>query len=108
MFTYGNTNLGSLFVLTHDLTKLDAFSRDKPFSSLVPSLALHCPVLLHSCLAYSARQIALTTTGSALQLYERFSVYYYRTALRALGDVLASIECARSDEVLASSMILSS
>jgi len=50
----------------------------------------------------------LTATGSAIEEYERLSVYYYRTALRALGDLLASMECAKGDEVLASSMILSS
>lgn len=86
---------------------LDAFTRDKPFSSSVPALALHCPVLLHSCLAYSGRQIALTAHGQARSRHEALSVYYYRTALHTLGRLLHNAECVRSDEILASSMILS-
>ncbi|KAF2021190.1 hypothetical protein BU24DRAFT_416856 [Aaosphaeria arxii CBS 175.79] len=85
---------------------VDSFSDDRPFHLLVPSMALTCPALLDACLAVSAKQMMLVgyrrdICGSSVVLH------YYRLALQGMNDMLDNPTSAKSEEVLASSILLS-
>ncbi|KIW73157.1 hypothetical protein PV04_01295 [Phialophora macrospora] len=86
---------------------IDAFSPGCPFSTHVPILALECPALLFSCLAISAKQMALVAIGSEAQTKDVEALQYYQRALRAFSALLMKAESARRDEILASSILLS-
>ncbi|EXJ53750.1 uncharacterized protein A1O5_12999, partial [Cladophialophora psammophila CBS 110553] len=77
-------------------------------STVVPILALECPAVLFSCLAISAKQLALTKAGDELQIKEDVAVQYYQKALKAFSTLLMKPDSAHSDEILASSIMLSS
>ncbi|KAE8164455.1 hypothetical protein BDV40DRAFT_114140 [Aspergillus tamarii] len=70
-------------------------------------MALQCPVLMQSCLALSSKQLALKATGDEGRLRENIAIGYYRKAVKMIRSLLVDTQCARSDEILASSIILS-
>ncbi|KAJ5319161.1 uncharacterized protein N7506_011865 [Penicillium brevicompactum] len=63
---------------------IDSFSRDQPFHSVVPILALRCPVLMNSCLALSAKQLALKASADKTDLQANIAVRY--EMLDVVGD----------------------
>ncbi|RAK97959.1 uncharacterized protein BO80DRAFT_467405 [Aspergillus ibericus CBS 121593] len=86
---------------------VDSFSHDQPFYCQVPSMALHCPMLLHSCLAASAKQLSRVPSHGNTSVQEKYSLFYYQQALREMGSFLVEPRYSGSDELLASSIILS-
>ncbi|OQV05495.1 Fungal specific transcription factor domain-containing protein [Cladophialophora immunda] len=87
---------------------IEAFSSENPYSTIVPMLAFECPAVLFSCLAISAKQLALKRAGHEPQITEDIAVAYYQKALKAFSSLLMQPDSARSDEILASSIMLSS
>ncbi|KAI9929398.1 hypothetical protein MW887_000868 [Aspergillus wentii] len=69
-------------------------------------MALHCPTLLHSCLAVSAKQMTRAPQSSSPML-EHSPIFYYRQALQEMSHFLIEPRYSGSDELLASSIILS-
>ncbi|EXJ95879.1 hypothetical protein A1O1_01004 [Capronia coronata CBS 617.96] len=86
---------------------IDAFSPENPFATHVPVLALQCPAILLSCLAISAKQMALVATEGQAPIQDVLALQYYQRALRAISSLLTKPEHARSDEILASCIMLS-
>ncbi|OJJ79305.1 uncharacterized protein ASPGLDRAFT_1055385 [Aspergillus glaucus CBS 516.65] len=86
---------------------IDSFSRDQPFYRKVPIMALRCPVLMNSCLALSMKQSTLKASGDEQRIRENAAIHYHQKAIKALSTLLADTECASRDEILASSIILS-
>ncbi|PYH96545.1 hypothetical protein BO71DRAFT_174525 [Aspergillus ellipticus CBS 707.79] len=86
---------------------VDSFSHDQPFYLQVPAMALQCPMLLHSCLAVSAKQMSRVTPANSSSELQKYSVFYYQQALREMGHFLIEPHYSDSDEYLASSIILS-
>ncbi|KAJ5395132.1 uncharacterized protein N7487_009435 [Penicillium crustosum] len=86
---------------------IDSFSEDRPFYSDVPIMALRCPVLMNSCLALSAKQLALKSSDEEMATREKVAVKYHQKAIKAISSILADSACAWHDEILASSVILS-
>ena len=70
-------------------------------------MALHCPMLLHSCLAASAKQLSRVPPHGNTSVQEKYSFFYYQQALREMGTFLVEPHYSGSDELLASSIILS-
>ncbi|OAP56016.1 hypothetical protein AYL99_10168 [Fonsecaea erecta] len=101
-----------LFILRNFVERvarwIEAFSEENPYSTTVPILALECPAVLFSCLAISAKQLALTRTGAEPQITEDVAVEYYQKALKAFSTLLMEPDSAHSDKILASSIMLSS
>lgn len=89
------------------ITQIDSFSEDRPFYSDVPIMALRCPVLMNSCLALSAKQLALKSSDEEMATREKVTVKYHQKAIKAISSILADSACAWHDEILASSVILS-
>lgn len=87
--------------------QIDSFSRDQPFYRKVPIMALQCPVLMNSCLALSMKQSTLKASGDEQRIRENAAIHYHQKAIKALSTLLADTECASRDEILASSIILS-
>lgn len=87
--------------------QIDSFSRDQPFYRKVPIMALRCPVLMNSCLALSMKQSTLKASGDEQRIRENAAIHYHQKAIKALSTLLADTECASRDEILASSIILS-
>ncbi|PLB49926.1 hypothetical protein P170DRAFT_508218 [Aspergillus steynii IBT 23096] len=86
---------------------IDSFSHDQPFYNKVPSLALHCPMLLHACLAASAKQMTRAPQYTGSLTLATSPVFYYQQALREMSHFLIEPGYSGSDELLASSIILS-
>ncbi|CAI7669022.1 unnamed protein product [Penicillium crustosum] len=86
---------------------IDSFSEHRPFYSDVPIMALRCPVLMNSCLALSAKQLALKSSDEEMATREKVAVKYHQKAIKAISSILADSACAWHDEILASSVILS-
>ncbi|KAL5333038.1 hypothetical protein BJX70DRAFT_392501 [Aspergillus crustosus] len=62
---------------------------------------------MNSCLALSAKQMALKSSPGEEGEHENVAIGYYRKAVRTFSVLLADSDHARSDEILASSIILS-
>lgn len=60
-----------------------------------------------SCLALSAKQLALKAKGAEQRVRENTAVNYYQRAVGALSTKLNDPNYARNDGILASSIILS-
>ncbi|CAI7590020.1 unnamed protein product [Penicillium bialowiezense] len=86
---------------------IDSFSRDQPFYSVVPMLALRCPVLMNSCLALSAKQLALKASADDMDLRANIAVKYHQRAIRGISKLITDPACAWNDGILASCVILS-
>ncbi|OJJ03053.1 hypothetical protein ASPVEDRAFT_151621 [Aspergillus versicolor CBS 583.65] len=86
---------------------VDSFSADQPFHRHVPILALTCRPLLDSCLAFAAKQMDLVGALVPIGLSSSEPVRYYRLALNAIRALLLHRDHARSDEVLAACILLS-
>lgn len=86
---------------------IDSFSRDQPFYSVVPMLALRCPVLMNSCLALSAKQLALKAPADEMALRANIAIKYHQRAIRGISKLITDPACAWNDGILASSVILS-
>ncbi|KAL3467672.1 fungal-specific transcription factor domain-containing protein [Aspergillus heterothallicus] len=86
---------------------IDSFSRDQPFYSAVPLMALNCPVLMYSCLALSAKHSALKAPADEERKCDNVAIFYHQKAVKALSTLLADSEWASNDAILASSIILS-
>ncbi|KAK5800582.1 hypothetical protein VI817_002794 [Penicillium citrinum] len=94
--------------LAHNATiQIDSFSRDQPFYSVVPMLALRCPVLMNSCLALSAKQLALKAPADEMALRANIAIKYHQRAIRGISKLITDPACAWNDGILASSVILS-
>lgn len=101
---------GATPIATHTIClriQIDSFSRDQPFYRKVPIMALRCPVLMNSCLALSMKQSTLKASGDEQRIRENAAIHYHQKAIKALSTLLADTECASRDEILASSIILS-
>ncbi|GKZ26478.1 hypothetical protein AbraIFM66951_003628 [Aspergillus brasiliensis] len=86
---------------------IDSFSWDQPFYSVVPMLALRCPVLMNSCLALSAKHLALKAPANETALRANIAVKYHQRAIRGISKLITDPACAWNDSILASSVILS-
>lgn len=87
--------------------QIDSFSHDLPFRRLVSIWALRCPLLLHSCLALSSKQMILAGTHIPAGFDESVALRYYRLALKTVRELLLNPQYVQSDEVLAACIILS-
>lgn len=70
-------------------------------------MALRCPMLLYACLAGSAKQMTRTPNYRTSLRLQNSPVFYYQQALRQMSYFLVEPRYAGSDELLASSIILS-
>ncbi|KAF6813079.1 catalytic activity protein [Colletotrichum sojae] len=67
-------------------------------STWVPTWAIRCPVLLHSCLV-SSKQMILTGSHIAYSFHESDALCYYRLALTAVRELLLHPHYERIDVV---------
>ncbi|RAH49739.1 uncharacterized protein BO95DRAFT_459704 [Aspergillus brunneoviolaceus CBS 621.78] len=70
-------------------------------------MALHCPVLMNSCLALGAKQLALKAPANEAQNANEIAIRYHQLAIEALRAIIMSPALASHDAILASSIILS-
>jgi hypothetical protein len=87
---------------------IDITDQSKSFSILVPQMALRNWGLMNAILALSSRHLSLVRASSQVDEYRSTqAVQYYSKTLRYLQQVMKIVSYLRSDDLLATVLILS-